>query len=116
MKKILFMSALSIAVFGAANAQTAQTATPARTTTTQQAPSVKAKFLVSKITNAVALEGAQFGKVNTILVEYYTKLETLGANATAAQKTDLDKATDKALQGVLTAEQFAKYQSSNIAK
>ena len=112
MKKILLMSALSVAMLGAVNAQTTTTA-PARTASTaQQSPAVKAKFKVSDITKAVALEGDQFAKVNAIYLEYFNKLETLGASATPAQKAELDKVADTALKGVLTAEQYKRWTSS----
>lgn len=109
MKKILLMSALSIASFGVMNAQSATTTQT--TTTTKQAPQVRAKAMVSKITKSVGLQGDQWTKVNTLYVEYFTKLDVVGADA--AKVKELDKTTDAALAGILTPSQLKLWQADS---
>ncbi len=113
MKKIFLMTALSVAMFGMASAQTAAATTSKTSTTQAQLPQVRAKAMVSKINNACGLQGDQVGKVNTLYIEYYTKLDAIGKDA--AQVKELNKTVDAALKGILTPSQ-QKFWSEAAAK
>lgn len=105
------MSALSVATFGMMNAQNA--ATPATQTTTpqKQLPQVRAKAMVSKITNACGLQGDQVGKVNNLYIEYFTKLDALGTDVVKAK--ELSKTVETSLQGILTPSQWKFWQEAS---
>ena len=102
MKRILLLTILTVSTFVMASAQT-------------ELPQVRAKKMVSKVNMAVALQGPEWGKVNSALVDYYTKFDalekqktTLGAaynNQLAALKTT----RDTAVKAALTADQATKY-------
>ncbi|HLP21757.1 MAG TPA: hypothetical protein VK174_15700 [Chitinophagales bacterium] len=111
MKKILLMSALSIASFGVMNAQSATTTQSTTTTTTKQSPQARAKAMVSKITKSVGLQGDQWTKVNTLYVEYFTKLDVVSADA--AKVKELDKTTATTLAGILTPSQLKLWQADS---
>lgn len=112
MKKILLMSALSIAVFGTMNAQNAATASTT-TVAQKQSPHVRAKTMVAKITSVSQLQGDQIGKVNQLYVEYFTKVDALGANATPAQLKELNAGVDAQLKGTLTPAQYKFWQEAS---
>jgi len=108
MKKILFITALSVATFGVVNAQTASTT---QTSTTQrQLPQVRAKAMVSKVTNACGLQGDQVGKVNNLYIEYFTKLD--GLKNDAAKIAELDKSTNASLADILSPSQLKLWKES----
>lgn len=111
MKKILLMSALSIATFGTMNAQNAATPATQTATAQKQLPQVRAKAMVSKITNACGLQGDQIGKVNNLYIEYFTKSDALGTDA--AKVKELTKTVEVALQGILTPSQWKFWQEAS---
>ena len=104
------MSALSIATFGIMNAQNAATPATQTATSQKQLPQVKAKAMVSKITNACGLQGDQVGKVNNLYIEYYTKLDAIGTDA--AKVKELNKTVDASLQGILSPSQWKFWQEA----
>ncbi len=108
MKKIFLLSALSIAMFGAINAQNA--ATTETQTANKQIPEVRAKAKVQAVTNIVKLEGAQWGKVNDLFVDYFRQLD---ATTDAAKSADLTKKVNEKLLTILTPEQAKLWKASN---
>ena len=115
MKKIFLMSALSLATFGIMNAQTNAAATTTATAQ-KQLPQVRAKAMVSKITNACGLQGDQVGKVNTLYIEYFTKLDALGATPADAKVKELTGATDASLATILSPSQLKFWKEAAITK
>lgn len=101
MKKIFLMSMLSIAVIGFTNAQTKTEQVASH----QQLPQVRAKAMVSKITNSVGLQGEQIGKVNNLYIQYFTKLDGLGKTASEAQSVELTKWVNAELNKILSPSQ-----------
>lgn len=108
MKKIFLFSALSIAMFGAINAQNA--ATTETQTAAKQAPEVRAKNKVKDITNVVKLEGTQWGKVNDLYVDYYRQVDAIND---AAKVADLAKKVNEKLLTILTPEQAKLWKAAN---
>jgi len=113
MKKILLMSALSIAAFGTMNAQNAATTTTQTTGSKTQLPQVRAKAMVAKINTACGLQGEQVGKVNNLYIEYFTKLDALGTTPEAAKVKELNTATDASLKGILSPSQLKFWQEAS---
>ena len=107
------MSALSIAVFGTMNAQNAATASTTTTAPQKQSVQARAKGMVAKITDASSLQGDQFGKVNQLYIEYFTKLDALGATPTPAQLKELNAGIDAQLKGTLTPAQYKSWQAAS---
>ena len=105
MKKFFLMSALAVAMFSVSYAQ--NEAKPAT-----QLPQVRAKAMVSKITNSVGLQGDQVGKVNQLYIDYYTKLDALGANAPKEKVESLNKEIEGQLAGTLTPSQLNLWKSA----
>lgn len=114
MKKIILMSALSIATFGVMNAQTAATPATQTATSHKQLPQVRAKAMVSKVTNACALQGEQISKVNNLYIEYFAKLDAIGTDAVKA--ADLSKTVDNSLKGILSPSQLKLWQEASSSK
>ncbi len=110
MKKIFLMTALSLAMFGVMNAQTAAT-TQTENSATKPLPQVRAKAMVSKINNAVYLQGEQIGKVNDLYIGYYTQLDA--TNGDAAKIEALNKSTNAKLLTILRADQAKTWTATN---
>lgn len=113
MKKILLISALSIAVFGTMNAQNAATTTTQTTGSKSQLPQVRAKAMVAKINNACGLQGEQVTKVNNLYIEYFTKFDALGTTPDAAKVKDLNNATEASLKNILSNSQLKFWQEAS---
>ena len=100
------MSALSLATFGMMNAQNAATTAEQR-----KFPEVRAKEMVSKISNACGLQGDQVGQVNNLYIEYFKKLDVV---ATDAKKVaELNKTVDASLKGILSPSQLKFWQEAS---
>ena len=103
MKRILLLTILTVSTFVMASAQ--QT----------ELPQVRAKKMVSKVNVAVGLQGAEWGKVNATLVEYFTKFDELekqkaGLGAGYVTKlSELKSTRDANVKAALTPDQAGKY-------
>ena len=113
MKKIFLMSALSLAMFGVSNAQNAA-ATSSTTAPQKQLPQVRAKAMVANVTHACGLQGDQIGKVNQVYIDYYTKLDALGATPDAGKVKELNSAVDAQLKGTLSPSQYTLWQQASV--
>ena len=125
MKKLFFVSAVLLSSFGMTNAQSAKATTTQPTRTeiaAEKAPEARGKQLVAKINNAVQLQGDQWGKVNNICVDFFTKHDALKSQkGTIDNKVfetkveELKSAREKALAAVLTPEQNKKLEAAKAA-
>ncbi|MDB5281525.1 MAG: hypothetical protein JWO06_600 [Bacteroidota bacterium] len=103
MKRFFLLAILTVSGFLISNAQT-------------ELPQVRAKKLVSKVNNAVALQGQEWSKVNDALVTYYTNYDALEKQKEAltvavfqTKVAELKVTRDNAVKGILTADQASKY-------
>ena len=121
MKKILFITAITVSSFAIMNAQnntTTTTTTISKGTAAQEqkkSAAVKAKENVAQITTLCSLKGDQIGKVNDLFTDYYTKLETLKADKALSsdeinkKKVEMRKKRDAALKEILTPAQWKTF-------
>ncbi len=123
MKKFFFVFTVVASSFGMLNAQNAKTpSTTTEAATVAKAPEVKAKELVAQINNSVQLQGDQWGKVNDLCIDFFTKAdalrakkETLDAKMFETKLSELRTNRDKTLSGILTPEQNRKLEAAKAA-
>jgi hypothetical protein len=124
MKKIILISSIVASTMGMVNAQAKQTAAPvkAEVVNKETRPEVRAKERVAEINNLCALKGDQFGKVNNVFIDYFTKQDALNAKQTKLTASDYNKQLDElkgqrdaAVKAILSADQVAMLQKAKSA-
>lgn len=117
MKKILLASAVILSSLGVVNAQnaTTRTNTEAVKATT---PAAKTQETLTKITRACNPSADQSGKIYTLLLDFYTKMDalktsksTMDEKAFENKKKELRNNRDNSLKAILTLEQQAKLET-----
>ncbi len=117
MKKILLASAVILSSLGVMNAQNATTR--ANTETVKPTtPAARTQETLTKITRACNPTADQTGKLNTLLLDFYTKMDALKASKSTmdekvfdTKKKELRNNRDASLKAILTPAQQAKLES-----
>ena len=117
MKKILLASAVILSSLGVINAQNATTRANTETVKATT-PAARTQETLTKITRACNPTADQTGKLNTLLLDFYTKMDALKASKSTmdekvfdTKKKELRNNRDASLKAILTPAQQAKLES-----